>query len=67
MKESGLIFESMMKEKMISIDFNNKKRTASAIIVPTITYANDTWLWNARKRSRVQVTEVSYLKRACGV
>ncbi len=38
-----------------------------AIIVPTLTYASETWAWNESQRSRMQAVEMSYLRSACGV
>ncbi len=36
-------------------------------VVPTLTYASETWAWNESQRSRVQAVEMSYLRGACGV
>ncbi len=47
----------MMKERTVSMKV--KKGL-------TITYAKETWVWNERQRSRIQVVEMSYLRSTCG-
>ncbi len=44
-----------------------KRDLRNKIIVPTLTYAGETWAWNDCQRSRVQAVEMSYLRSACGV
>ncbi len=44
-----------------------KKGLRDGIIVVTVTYASETWVWNERQRSKIQAVEVSYLRGGCGV
>ncbi len=44
-----------------------KRDLRNTIIVPTLTYASETWLWNESQWSRVQAVEMSYMRSACGV
>ncbi len=37
-----------------------KRDLKNTIMVPTLTYASETWLWNESQRSRVQAVEMSY-------
>ncbi len=38
-----------------------------SIIVPTVAYASETWVWNQSQRSKIQAVEMSYLRGGCGV
>ncbi len=42
-----------------------KKALHGSIIVTTLTYVSKTWAWNEGQRSRIQATEMSYLKGVC--
>ncbi len=53
----------MMKGRIVSMEV--KKGLHDGIIVLTITYASETWVWN--ERSRIQAVEMSYLRSACGI
>ncbi len=44
-----------------------KSDLKNTMIVPTLTYASETWPWNETQRSRVQAVEMSYLRSACSV
>ncbi len=44
-----------------------KRDLRNTVIVPTLTYASETWAWNESQRSRVQAVGMSYLRSACGV
>ncbi len=55
----------MMKGRTVSMEV--KKGLHDGIIVLTITYASEIWVWNERQRPRMQVVEMSYLRGACGV
>ena len=55
----------MMKERTVSNDV--KKGLRDGIVVPTLTYASETWVWNESQRSRIQAVEMSFLRGACGV
>ena len=55
----------MMRERTVSRDV--KKGLRDGIIVPTLTYASETWVWNVNQQSRIQAVEMSFLRGACGV
>ena len=55
----------MMRERTVSSEV--KKGLRDGIIVPTLTYASETWVWNERQRSRIRAVEISFLRSACGV
>jgi len=55
----------IMKGRTVSLEV--KKGLRDGVIVPTITYASETWVWNESQRSRIQAVEMSYLRTACGV
>ena len=42
----------MMRERTVSRDV--KKGLRDGIIVPTLTYASETWVWNVNQQSRIQ-------------
>ncbi len=50
-----------------SVSMEVKRDLRNTVIVPTLTYAKETWAWNESQRSRVQAVEMSYLRSACGV
>ncbi len=50
-----------------SVSMEVKRDLRNTVIVPTLTYASETWAWNDSPRSRVQAGEMSYLRSACGV
>ncbi len=54
-----------MKGRSVSMEV--KRDLRNTVIVPTLTYASETWAWNECQRSRVQAVEMSYLRSACGV
>ncbi len=49
----------------VSMEANRDLR--NTIIVPSLTYASETWAWNESQRSRVQAVKMNYLRSACGV
>ncbi len=55
----------MTKGRTVGLEV--KKGLCDGIIVPSITYASETWVWNKRQRSKIQAVEMSYLRGACGV
>ncbi len=55
----------MIKGGTVSMEV--KKGLRGGTIVPTITYASETWVWNERQRSRIRAVEMSYLRSTCGV
>ncbi len=50
-----------------SVSMEVKRNLRNTVIVPTLTYASETWAWDECQRSRVQAMEMSYLRSACGV
>ncbi len=50
-----------------SVSMEVKRDLRNTVIVPSLTYASETWAWNESQRSRVQAVEMSYLRSACGV
>ncbi len=38
-----------------------------SIIVLTVAYASETWVWNQSQRSKIQAVEMSYFRGGCGV
>ncbi len=44
-----------------------KRDLRNTVVVPTLTYASETWTWKESQRSRVQAVDMSYLRGACGV
>ncbi len=55
----------IMKGRSVSMEV--KRDVRNTLILPTLTYASQTWTWNESLRSRVQAVEMSYLRSACGV
>jgi len=55
----------IMKGRNVSMDI--KKGLRNSIVIPTITYAAETWTWNEAHQSRIRAVEMSYLRGACGV
>ncbi len=58
---SGRIMNGRSVSMEVKRDFRN------TVIVPTLTYASETWAWNESQRSRVCAVEISYMGSACGV
>ncbi len=50
-----------------SVSMEVKRDLRNTVIVPTLTYARETWAWNESQRSRMQAVEMIYLRSACGV
>ncbi len=44
-----------------------KKTLWESIIVPTLTYAIETWTWNESQRFGIYAVEMSYLRVACSL
>ncbi len=55
----------IMNDRSVSMEV--KRDLRNTIIVPSLTYASETWAWNESQRSRVQAVEMSFLRSACGV
>ncbi len=54
-----------MRERTVSREV--KKALRDSIIVPTVAYASETWVWNQSQRSKIQAVGMSYLRGGCGV
>ena len=50
-----------------TVNIEIKKALHDSIIVPSLTYASETWMWNEGQRSRIQAVEMSYLRGACSL
>ncbi len=55
----------VMRERTVSREV--KKALRNNIIVPTVAYASETWVWNQSQRSKIQAVEMSYLRGRCRV
>ncbi len=55
----------VMRERTLSREV--KKALRDSIIVLTVAYASETWVWNQSQRSKIQAVEISYLRGECGV
>ena len=44
-----------------------KQGIRNSVILPTLSYASETWTWNAAQQLRIRAVEMSYLWGACGV
>ncbi len=54
-----------MRGRIVSREL--KKALRDSIIVSTVAYASETWVWNQSQRSKIQAVEISYLRGRCGV
>ncbi len=54
-----------MKGRNVSIAV--KRGIRNSVILSTLSYASETWTWNAAQQSRIQAVEMSYMQGACGV
>ncbi len=50
-----------------SVSMEVKRDLRNTVVIPTLTYARETWSWNESQRSRVQAVEMSYLRSVCGM
>ncbi len=50
-----------------SVIMKVKRGIRKSIILPTLSYASETWTWNAAQQSRIRAVEMSYTRGACGV
>ncbi len=44
-----------------------KRSLRTSILLPTLTYGSETWIWNRAQQSRTHAVEMSYLRGAHGV
>ncbi len=57
--------ECIVNGKSVSMEV--KRDLRNTVLVPTRTYASETWAWNESQRSGLQAVEMSYLRSACSV
>ncbi|MCP5003018.1 MAG: hypothetical protein GY941_03575 [Planctomycetes bacterium] len=55
----------IMKGRNVSMEV--KRGLRNSIVLPTLTYASETWTWNSAQQSRIGAVEMSYLRGACGL
>ncbi len=55
----------VMKRRNISMEV--KKGLRNCILLPTLMYGSEMWMWIRAQHLRVCAVEMSYLKRACGM
>ncbi len=55
----------VMRERIVSREV--KKALRDSIIVLTVGYASETWVWNQSQMSTNQEIEMIYLRGGCGV
>ncbi len=55
----------VMKGRNVSMEV--KRGLKNSILLPTLTYGSETWMWNMAQQSRVCAVEMSYLRGVCGV
>ena len=48
-------------------EHGSKKGIKNSIILPTMTYASETWTWNAAQQAQLREVEMSYIRGACGI
>ncbi len=51
--------------RTVNMDINKTQHDST--IVPTLTYASETWTWNEGQRPTIQAVEMSYLRGDCGL
>lgn len=50
-------------EKVIrSLSMKVKRGIKKSIILPTLSYASETWIWNAVQQSKVHAVEMSFIR-----
>ncbi len=65
-EKSGWISRVYDERKDSKHGGKKKKGLHDGLIVLTIMYVSETWVWNERQRSRIQVVEMRYLRRMDG-
>ena len=53
----------VMKGRSVSMEV--KRGLRNSILLPTLTYRSETWMWNRALHLRVHAVEMSYLRGAC--
>ncbi len=56
-----------MSDERRTVSREVKKALRDSMIVLTVAYASETWVWNQSQRSKIQAVEISYLRGGCGV
>ncbi len=54
-----------MKGRNVSMEV--KRGIRNSVTLLTLSYASETWMWNAAQQSRIQAVEMNYMLGACGV
>ncbi len=55
----------IMKGRSVSMEV--KRGIRNSILLPSLAYGSETWMWNRAQQSRERAVEMSYLRGACGV
>ena len=63
-KSAGML-ERMWKNRGVSMEV--KRRMYDSIVIPTALYASEAWTWSGRVGKKLDVLEMSCLRRMCGV
>ena len=50
----------------LEVDQKCKLAVYESVVVPTLMYASETWVWKGNHRSKVVATEMKYLRSMCG-
>ncbi len=64
-KAAQMARAQMVRAQMVRFCCNIYIR--NSVILSTLSYASETWTWNAAQQSRIQAVEMSYIQGACGV
>ncbi len=59
------LLAGVMKGRNVSMEV--KRSLRNSILLPTLTYGSENWIWNGAQQSRVLAVEMSYLRGICGV
>ncbi len=50
-----------------NVNMEVKKGIRNSVILPTLSYASETWTWNAAQQSQISAVEMSYMRGPRGV
>ena len=64
-RKSAGALGGMWNNRGVSIEV--KRRMYESIVVPTVLYGSETWTWSRRVNKKVNVMEMSCLRKMCGV
>ncbi len=59
------VLERVMKGRKVNMVLT--KGIKNSVILLTLSYALETWTWNAAQQSQIRAVEMSYMQGACGV